>query len=1507
MDEMHGATTDEVNSSRDRITAVGERDDLAHSVELLASFSAIARIEAEAFRARRRASAAARGPRTQQRGAAKASAPSPLTSAGDYTIERKRDALWAAAAVREQAAIAALAQRELAKHAAAAQDRALRCAAAAAAEAEAVSAAAETIVVEQASAAAVAVARFAKRAAYQCAVEAVECHEDAVAIERIRLVREAAHARFAAQQAERAEEEAAVAARVAAAKRAAVAANTRRAAKRAAAVEAKRTAEVAAAVARVEAQERATQLAAAVANEIERDELEQHRTLQSTAVAETALAVTIAAAAAPMNVGKGSADPQLRETMQSQIVKMSASPQPTTPTTRSLLVVQSKETDELQSQPGVVTMTATAALQTQPKLATMQRRSRNPLVVLNDTAMHVQRVQRGRIVRRHLENGTGPFEVKREFAMLEPRSAGERLHPKHFDIIDAWLASTSKVLRRDVRRRYRLSSAGDLSCRGSDGNWRVCAARGAAKCVRRIDLFGAVLQIERIDGALDAYTCDSVAECDRWIAGFRRARWKVQEDGKASLSAAALATPALSFNSAIRSESELRSHLDSLVGGSGSSSAGAGRSPAARRKGRARTRGVSPHRRKQQQSSRSPSTSTSVPRSSSDELDEERYGSRLRSRSPACARRRQVTARASVMRPYSNPSSPVASSSFMGAVYTGMGLTRSGRKKRKRRRKKKLPRVARIGNGGFGFVTNLKHEWKETAYRDKESEFRAKENAIVCAQRTVGTVVLNWSRMKQLSTPIDSEMRAHLYEYRDRSPGRFRAGPRAIDRERIALLATPLHIANGVRRMMQHYSSRQVPRGPQVTPPKRVKISPARLREAMNRLASPPAWWAAADAAARADKAMRERVANGGVSKLLRGTTTSARKRKALRVGNDYTAHHLSPTAAHLLRARAIEVSTLTPLRQEQLAAARRPRGVSMFNTSASRFPRDGRSIDATTPSRASLVATLEKDAVPLSRHILSGESPRPQMKSPAPKAASATRKHLNAVRRAIAQRFPMAHSADLKFNCMAELRTVRGWRRVALTLEDCQLMVSRNVLVKATDHTFSADDVISCTRVLAVHAASAGRVLEIEQERPGAPVEIFRLRFTDITMGSSAHSKLKAVWGLSVAGQHKQQQKKTALTGPNIGSSWRVDGSHKMARVAIAASALLDQQPTPRATPRPKSRSTSRTSPASTPLRAEVETTTTKKRKMLSTVKRKMFAMLRFRKKASSSSSSSSSSAPTATSPSTSLSNSAAAAAESEQVAAENFLMASPPAKSAVTRIAEGRRSGSSVQQRLVMSSHLRERKRSPLAGNGGELQKRVAQPVPLISSPEAKDADTSRHNKRVNVRIGLDGTWSDRQIWLIPRGETSTAWFAWSAPIPVNAHLLEVTPVGCVALHPGLEAAANGGVAHFGFNCAKAEGRLFVFTVATSDITIAVQGYSAHAAMEWSDVFKKAKEEGEAMGGTPTLSPRVSRAGTPTRSGRSRSSSRASSAASTPRGSPGGSPRSTPRGSLIELREDN
>ena len=140
--------------------------------------------------------------------------------------------------------------------------------------------------------------------------------------------------------------------------------------------------------------------------------------------------------------------------------------------------------------------------------------------------------------------------------------------------------------------------------------------------------------------------------------------------------------------------------------------------------------------------------------------------------------------------------------------------------------------------------------------------------------------------------------------------------------------------------------------------------------------------------------------------------------------------------------------------------------------------------------------------------------------------------------------------------------------------------MVSRNVLVKATDHTFSADDVISCTRVLAVHAASAGRVLEIEQERPGAPVEIFRLRFTDITMGSSAHSKLKAVWGLSVAGQHKQQQKKTALTGPNIGSSWRVDGSHKMARVAIAASALLDQQPTPRATPRPKSRSTSRTSP---------------------------------------------------------------------------------------------------------------------------------------------------------------------------------------------------------------------------------------------------------------------------------------------------------------------------------------
>ena len=92
----------------------------------------------------------------------------------------------------------------------------------------------------------------------------------------------------------------------------------------------------------------------------------------------------------------------------------------------------------------------------------------------------------------------------------------------------SWLSCRSKVLHRDVRRQYRLSARGDhLESLSSDSAWRVCAARGAVTCVRRLDLFGDTFRIERADGAFDAYTCDSVAECVRWVAGFQDAGWEV--------------------------------------------------------------------------------------------------------------------------------------------------------------------------------------------------------------------------------------------------------------------------------------------------------------------------------------------------------------------------------------------------------------------------------------------------------------------------------------------------------------------------------------------------------------------------------------------------------------------------------------------------------------------------------------------------------------------------------------------------------------------------------------------------------------------------------------------------------------------------------------------------------------------------------------------------------------------------------------------------------------------
>jgi hypothetical protein len=680
--------------------------------------------------------------------------------------------------------------------------------------------------------------------------------------------------------------------------------------------------------------------------------------------------------------------------------------------------------------------------------------------------------------------------------------------------------------------------------------------------------------------------------------------------------------------------------------------------------------------------------------------------------------------------------------------------------------------------------------------------------------------------------------------------------------ERIATLARP--VIHGAL-ALTGFTSRSIPRPLSAGDgPARVLLSVRRVREAVERLNTPPRWWADA---AKAEALVRRRraagrsgVTAGGAGGRGAAVTTLAR-RGLIHCEND--AHHTTPTMAHILRVRDTEISTLSPLRRERLVAARRPPPSGSFGVGGSRFPREH--VDVAT-SRGSLVANAWIESAPAPgngapgragarvlsprENILSGELlPVPTARksssaiagagSESPRSPSA-RKHLRDVRAKVMARFAQ-HRADVALQCMAELRTVRGWRRVAFALDSGVVSLTRNLLRKArgSDHTIARKEVVRCAVVFGLHPSSAGRVVEIVQRRGDGERDTYRVRFQTPAAGSDAHSRLKAAWALNAKGVPKAARAKGARTsGPGTPTMARVASAAKVAaKQAVEAEVrshwvelesrrtngrgVAASSPSPssflRATPRPRRRllpAASATTPvgaAAAPRAAAAPATALASKSKLkpkrSSIAQRLGQALSLRKKTTSE---------------------AGGGAPAAPAAASSGRGAAPPSTPRID-----------VPPSPAPLAAPSSAPRSPLS-------------PPHTAYVEADDEEGEKHGVRINVRVGTDGPWADRQIWLMPREKgdpNSTAWFAWSDPIPPDAHLVEIVPSGCVALHPGKEAAANGGVAHFAFTDAASNGgRLFVFTVKTNDVELFVQAHGAHEAMEWSDLFQKAKQEGEA-----------------------------------------------------------
>ena len=1510
-------------AARERISHIGEHDGLDASVRLMHEFSAIARFEAKAARARRRASMLTKGP------SAEAAASAAARFRQGQSIERKRDALWEAAAVREREAEARRADRDAARRhrrlLGAARDAARATAAAAQTAAGVAAASASATVRAAALSAADAVALAAELAAEQSAVDAAACVKVAAHNAIQRAEQTAAAARRAAEDKRRAAEVEAAIARVEVAKRAREESERAEADNAAARAETGRVAAEAHAV----ALQREERFAALIAAEIDVDERVASAAAERAATvaryherkraaelaARNPLVVLTAAAVHLQRLYRGRVDrthllrgtgpffvaPQFEAHHR---VGPSAARDAASVSAREVWreerVYKVDETAQLAAASGILDIMAAAsapttrrALERTPPRIAARGAARGaardaqlesdgragacgaegsaPLVL--KTFLSSKSSVLRRAVRREYEihSGDGTFTCRGSdgewrvratrdvvACVRRPDALGCALRVERRDgtveafecgdveecdrvmkafrragwivawgddngarapraqitgraegaeagalalggatgsagpvLIDVYMSSTSRVLRRNVRRRFQLTVDGAFSCRGPDGEWRVSGTRDTVACVRRPDIFGAALHFERSDGKVDELTCGSVAECDRVVAAFLRSGWRVMvvrpRGVPPALPPVGAASPAPKKSAQKKEKRRTRA---------------APRSSGRRSRGRSRS--VASSAASSVASSRSPSSS----------------------RSPAPTTTRNA----------------FGNGGYMGSVFASMGLTQTGRRKRRPKRKK-VKRVQLAPHGAFGFVSALRHNWHAMEHLEKEKAWRERLEAIYTVRRVTGVVIPREDRLEELAAPTDVEERAQRFEYRVEPP---RSERRAIDLERIATLARP--VVHGAL-ALTGFTSRSIPRPLSAEDgPTRVLLSARRLREAVERLNMPPRWWA--DAAKAEERARRRRAAgrSGGIGGESGRCCATLARRGSIHCAND--AHHTTPTMAHILRVRNTEICILSPLRRERLEAARHPPPSGSFGVGGPRFPREH--IDVAT-SRGSLVANAWVESAPAAanraraapsarvlsprENILSGELlPAPPARSSSsasvgarsesPRSPSA-RKHLRDVRAKVMARFAQ-HRTNVALKCMAELRTIRGWRRIAFALDSGVVSLTRNLLRKApgSDHTIERNEVVRCAIVVGLHASSAGRVVEIVQRRGDGECDTYRVRFQTPAAGSDAHSRLKAAWVLNAKGAPKPVRAKgTRKSKSGIPSMARIASAAKVAaKAAVEADArtnggervvLYSQSvasssapsPSTRATPRPRRRllPTGGTggSAAAAPAMAPAPTPTpTPKR---SSIAQRLGQAISLRKRK--------------------------AAERAEEVSVTS----------------RGRNTTPSSTPQIAVAIPPSP---APLAAASPALRSPLS--PPRTSYVEADDDVHEKHGVRINVRVSADGPWADRQIWLMPREKgdpSSTAWFAWSDPIPPNAHLAEIVPCGCVALHPGKEAAANGGVAHFAFTDAASNGgRLFVFTVTTNDVQLFVQAHGAHEAMEWSDVFQNAKQEGEA-----------------------------------------------------------
>ena len=280
-------------------------------------------------------------------------------------------------------------------------------------------------------------------------------------------------------------------------------------------------------------------------------------------------------------------------------------------------------------------------------------------------------------------------------------------------LLDAYLSSKSRVLRRDVRRRFQLTVDGAFSCRGPDGEWRVSATRDAVACVRRPDVFSAALLLERLDGKVDELACSSAAECDRVVAAFLRAGWRVMV-------------------------TRVRNAPAALRGPATAASPASTKSAPKKRRARAALRSRSRSRGRSRGRSRSVASSAASSPSPS------------RSRSPAPAP--------------SVPRDVFGRGGYMGGVFASMGLTETGRRKRRPKRKK-AKRVQLAPHAVFGLVSALRHDWHAMERLEKEKLWRERLEAIYAVRRVTGSVTPRTDRLAALAAPTNADERGELLSF----------------------------------------------------------------------------------------------------------------------------------------------------------------------------------------------------------------------------------------------------------------------------------------------------------------------------------------------------------------------------------------------------------------------------------------------------------------------------------------------------------------------------------------------------------------------------------------------------------------------------------------------------------------------------------------------------------------------------------------------------------------------